>query len=158
MHLYHTRGEILSPPPLSTLSPRYQIVPDFLTKIMQLLETQLVRHGVMLVGLTMTGKSTDSQILAKTLTQLKKDGSEDAAHQQVKCFHLNPKSITIEELYGSFNENTGEWKDGLVAILVREAVSDSSDNKKWVNFDGPVDAIWIENMNTVRSNRTPSIV
>merc|ERR1719487_2568313 len=55
----------------------------------------------------------------------------------------------MEELYGSFNENTGEWKDGLVAILVREAVSDTSDNKKWVNFDGPVDALWIENMNTV---------
>ncbi|CAJ1382663.1 unnamed protein product, partial [Effrenium voratum] len=126
-----------------------QVVPSFLTKITQLLETQLVRHGVMLVGLTMTGKSTNSNILAKTLTQLKKDGSTDPAHQLTKIFFLNPKSITIEELYGSFNENTGEWKDGLVAILVREAVSDSSDNKKWVNFDGPVDAIWIENMNTV---------
>ncbi|CAE7749350.1 DNAH6 [Symbiodinium sp. CCMP2592] len=126
-----------------------QVVPSFLTKITQLLETQLVRHGVMLVGLTMTGKSTNSNILAKTLTQLKKDGSTDPAHQLTKIFFLNPKSITIEELYGSFNENTGEWKDGLVAILVREAVSDTSDNKKWVNFDGPVDAIWIENMNTV---------
>jgi dynein heavy chain len=126
-----------------------QIVPAFVTKITQLLETQLVRHGVMLVGLTMTGKSTDCTILAKTLTQLKKDGSTDAAHQLTKIFNLNPKSITIEELYGSFNENTGEWKDGLTAILVREAVSDSSDNKKWINFDGPVDAIWIENMNTV---------
>ncbi|CAK9043200.1 unnamed protein product [Durusdinium trenchii] len=126
-----------------------QVVPSFLTKITQLLETQLVRHGVMLVGLTMTGKSTNSNILAKTLTQLKKDGSNDPAHQLTKIFFLNPKSITIEELYGSFNENTGEWKDGLVAILVREAVSDTSDNKKWVNFDGPVDAIWIENMNTV---------
>jgi len=126
-----------------------QVVPAFLTKITQLLETQLVRHGVMLVGLTMTGKSTDSNILAKTLTQLKKDGSEDPAHQLTKVFFLNPKSITAEELYGSFNENTGEWKDGLVAILVREAVSDTTDNKKWVNFDGPVDAIWIENMNTV---------
>ena len=64
-------------------------------------------------------------------------------------FTLNPKSITMNELYGSFNLNTGEWTDGLIAILVREAVSDNSDNKKWVNFDGPVDAIWIENMNTV---------
>eukprot|EP00928_Gymnodinium_smaydae_P068050 TRINITY_DN5109_c0_g7_i1.p1 TRINITY_DN5109_c0_g7~~TRINITY_DN5109_c0_g7_i1.p1 ORF type:complete len:4115 (+),score=1184.64 TRINITY_DN5109_c0_g7_i1:176-12520(+) len=126
-----------------------QIVPAFVIKITQLLETQLVRHGVMLVGLTMTGKSTDSNTLSKTLTQLKKNGSEDPAHQLTKVFFLNPKSISMEELYGSFNENTGEWKDGLVAILVREAVSDTSDNKKWVNFDGPVDAIWIENMNTV---------
>eukprot|EP00929_Paragymnodinium_shiwhaense_P038463 TRINITY_DN20312_c0_g2_i5.p1 TRINITY_DN20312_c0_g2~~TRINITY_DN20312_c0_g2_i5.p1 ORF type:complete len:4212 (-),score=1387.32 TRINITY_DN20312_c0_g2_i5:193-12828(-) len=126
-----------------------QIVPDFVTKITQLLETQLVRHGVMLVGLTMCGKSTDCVILSKTLTALKKEGSPDPAHQMTKIFNLNPKSITMDELYGSFNENTGEWKDGLVAILVREAVSDTSDNKKWVNFDGPVDAIWIENMNTV---------
>jgi dynein heavy chain len=128
---------------------KLQIVPSYITKITQLLETQLVRHGVMLVGTTMTGKSTNSTILSKTLTQLRKDGSTDASHQLCKVFHLNPKSITIEELYGSFNDNTGEWKDGLVAILVREAVSDTSDNKKWINFDGPVDAIWIENMNTV---------
>jgi dynein heavy chain len=126
-----------------------QIIPAYVEKITQLLETQIVRHGVMLVGLAMTGKSTNSTVLSKTLSQLKKDGSHDPAHQLTKIFHLNPKSITIEELYGSFNENTGEWKDGLVAILVREAVSDTSDNKKWVNFDGPVDAIWIENMNTV---------
>ena len=26
----------------------------------------------------------------------------------------------MNELYGSFNLNTGEWTDGLVAILVRE--------------------------------------
>eukprot|EP00746_Dinoflagellata_sp_MGD_P154845 gnl/MRDRNA2_/MRDRNA2_85065_c0_seq4.p1 gnl/MRDRNA2_/MRDRNA2_85065_c0~~gnl/MRDRNA2_/MRDRNA2_85065_c0_seq4.p1 ORF type:complete len:4104 (-),score=817.24 gnl/MRDRNA2_/MRDRNA2_85065_c0_seq4:76-11610(-) len=126
-----------------------QIVPAFVQKITQLLETQLVRHGVMLVGLSMTGKSTDSNILSKALTQLKKDGSDDPVHQLTKIYFLNPKSITMQELYGSFNENTGEWSDGLVAILVREAVSDTSDNKKWVNFDGPVDAIWIENMNTV---------
>jgi dynein heavy chain len=126
-----------------------QIVDRFVTKITQLLETQIVRHGVMLVGLTMTGKTTDCTILAKTLSQLNKDGSSDPAHQITKIFNLNPKSITMQELYGSFNENTGEWKDGLCAILVREACSDTSDNKKWVNFDGPVDALWIENMNTV---------
>ncbi|CAD7972922.1 unnamed protein product [Amoebophrya sp. A25] len=128
---------------------RLATVPSFVTKIIQLLETQLVRHGVMVVGLTMCGKSTNQVTLSKSLTSLRKKGNEDANYQLTKVFTLNPKSITMNELYGSFNLNTGEWTDGLIAILVREAVSDTSENKKWVNFDGPVDAIWIENMNTV---------
>jgi len=101
------------------------------------------------VGLACIGKSTNIQILSKAMIQLRKNNSPDPAHQLTKIFSLNPKSITMEELYGCFNQSTGEWTDGLVALLVREAVSDNSGNKKWIAFDGPVDALWIENMNTV---------
>lgn len=44
---------------------------------------------------------------------------------------------------------TGDFTDGIVPILVRKAKEDESLTKKWIVFDGPVDADWIESMNTV---------
>jgi len=58
------------------------------------------------------------------------------------------------ELFGETNIYTNEWTEGLVSKLVKDAVVALEDKekrewKRWINFDGPVDALWIENMNTV---------
>ncbi|XP_017758914.1 PREDICTED: dynein heavy chain 1, axonemal-like, partial [Eufriesea mexicana] len=39
--------------------------------------------------------------------------------------------------------------DGIFSTLLRAGIAMSDLNKRWYIFDGPVDAVWIENMNTV---------
>ena len=53
------------------------------------------------------------------------------------------------ELYGEVNKLTLEWRDGLMPTIVRQCVKDTTEDHKWIVCDGPVDALWIENMNTV---------
>ena len=41
------------------------------------------------------------------------------------------------------------WDEGIIEIVVERAIKDHNPVKHWIMFDGPVDAIWIESMNTV---------
>nr|XP_055061459.1 dynein axonemal heavy chain 6 isoform X1 [Misgurnus anguillicaudatus] len=126
-----------------------QPLPSIISKVIQLYETMLVRHGVMLVGPTGGGKTVVYRTLADALDTLHQAGDQNPFYRPVKTYVLNPKSVSMGELYGEVNPLTLEWRDGLMALCVRSAVQDFSDNHKWVISDGPVDALWIENMNTV---------
>ena len=118
-------------------------------KVFELYEMIVVRHGLMLVGPTGGGKSRNLHVLEATLGELKERGEQGFAYEKVKIFQLNPKSITMGQMYGQFDENTREWQDGIMSTMYRRAASSTTSDRKWVMFDGPVDAIWIENMNTV---------
>jgi dynein heavy chain len=132
------------------LKRKYQLAPKLVGKTIQLLETMLVRHGNMIVGEASTGKTTILEVLADALIDLNLEGSREKMHYPVEQMRLNPKAVTRGELFGFTNLLTNEWTDGLVSRLVNDAVeSEKPDHLKWIIFDGPVDALWIENMNTV---------
>ncbi len=61
----------------------------------------LVRHGFMIVGPFMGGKSAAYKVLAGALADLEAAGMMDEHKVVYKV--INPKSITIGQLYGEFD-------------------------------------------------------
>ncbi|CAM9175434.1 unnamed protein product [Chrysoparadoxa australica] len=115
-------------------------------KVVQLYEMVLVRHGVMIVGRAGSGKTATVHTLASAMSRC---NETDPHYPKVQIHTMNPKSITSGQLYGNFDDNTHEWSDGILAVIYRNCAKETSPHRKWVLFDGPVDAVWIENMNTV---------
>lgn len=73
----------------------------------------------MIVGPTGGGKTCNYKVLQKSMSAL-----EGRGFTKVLTHILNPKSITMGQLYGQFNEQTHEWTDGVLAYMVRECVKD----------------------------------
>jgi dynein heavy chain len=101
----------------------------------------------MLVGRTQSGKTVTWQILKKSLTRLNKDG--EPGYQKAQEFTINPKAVSLGELYGEFDLSTNEWSDGILSSVMRTCCADEKLDEKWIFFDSPVDAVWIESMNSV---------
>ena len=133
---------------------KLQPSPVFIEKLIQTYEMMVVRHGFMIVGKALAGKTECYRILQASLNDLCKSGkmpcSLNPEHElETEITVINPKSISMDRLYGCFDSVTHEWSDGILAIYYRAFASSTKETRKWTVFDGPVDAIWIENMNTV---------
>jgi len=66
-----------------------------------------------------------------------------------KDIRFNPKAIRAQEMYGEADNQSGEWTTGIFAALWAKYNSRNNAYNTWIIADGPVDAIWIENLNTV---------
>jgi dynein heavy chain len=85
------------------LKKNLQATQAFMTKVTQTYEMMLVRHGFMLVGEPFAGKSMVLQVLAETLSLMNQRELGDELKVQYKV--INPKAVTIGQLYGNFGGN-----------------------------------------------------
>lgn len=108
----------------------------------------------MLVGKSLSGKSTTWRILQKAMTTLNKqqtqgDKNAQAQFPSVRVEILNPKTVTLNELFGFVDHATLEWNEGVLSSMMSRLCKEESSEQRWMILDGPVDTLWIESMNTV---------
>lgn len=115
--------------------------PTWVGKVLQLYDTTLVRHGIMLVGPSGGGKTQIFKNLRAAL-----DVTTGTTHKDVR---LNPKAIRAQEMYGEMDPLSGEWTTGVFAAMWAKYNNRANAYNTWIIADGPVDAIWIEDLNTV---------
>ena len=112
----------------------------YIAKVVQLHELLHVRHSAFIVGAAGTGKTVTWKTLLKTYQNQK---------QKPVCTDLNPKAVSNDELYGVMNPTTREWKDGLFSTIMRDQSNLTGDGPRWIIFDGDIDPMWVESLNTV---------
>jgi len=124
-----------------------QYTPILYQKIIELHDTIMVRHGLMVVGDTNSAKSCLITVLQQAMGKLA--GFKKFA--PVVCKYINPKSLSMKDLYGYNDPVAQEWFVGILPVVMQSCKDICVDEGKWtwLVFDGPVDAVWIENMNTV---------
>ncbi|KYM82700.1 Dynein heavy chain 2, axonemal [Atta colombica] len=139
--------EIISYITSEAIKLKLQPIPMLVTKVIELYETKNSRHSTMIVGASNTAKTATWKILQNTMTTMKSDGKP--GFNTVHVHPINPKALSLGELYGEYNLSTGEWLDGVISSIMRKTCSENTPDEKWILFDGPVDVDWIENMNSV---------
>ena len=87
----------------------YQQDEKLIAKIIQLHDMLAIRFGVTIVGPTCGGKTVAWKVMTGAHSRLREAEHENLHFQISRIDVINPKCITMGELYGEFNELTQEW-------------------------------------------------
>lgn len=116
----------------------------WMTKLLQLHRIQENQQGVIIVGRSGRGKST---LWSSLLQALSKVEGKESLH-----FVIDPKVLSKHYLFGFLDPVTREWSDGLLTSIIRkvsENLRGELGKRVWVIFDGDIDPLWVESLNSV---------
>lgn len=121
----------------------------FIEKINEIYEMLTIKNGIIVIGETMTGKTTAWQTLAEIIKEIK--SNENANINDVIYRIINPKSISMGQLYGQIDFITKEWCEGVLAKVFLEmvAATTTQQSRGWIIFDGIIDPMWTECLHTL---------
>lgn len=113
-------------------------------KVFQLFKIQETKQGIIIVGKSESGKTK----LWKSLLNLFARIDE----VDPTFYVIEPKVLTKSELFGYLDPITRDWTDGIFTSIIRSVIEDlRGEHKKrtWIIFDGDVDPVWVESLNSV---------
>ncbi|UYV83039.1 hypothetical protein LAZ67_22001911 [Cordylochernes scorpioides] len=130
-----------------------QEIPQLVNTISQLQHLMTAGSGILIVGNPACGKSTCWKVLYEVYKEL---AGVMEPFENVQVIPMNAKAMTVDEFYGFYKPN-GDWQYGVLADTIRNFQGNKG--QLWVVLDGPLDAFWVESMNSVLDdNRTLTLV
>ncbi|CAN3373628.1 hypothetical protein DIURU_005432 [Diutina rugosa] len=109
-------------------------------KATQLFHIESSHAGIILVGESGSGKSTVWRSVLK------------AVDASASSYIIDAKVMSKDQLYGRIDPVTRDWSDGLLTKLIRKIGANlrgERSHRHWIIFDGDIDPIWAENLNSV---------
>lgn len=100
-------------------------------KVIDLYSLLQNRFGICLLGPTLSGKSTIIKLLQHTLNRIHEQDKELKApkiQHRVEKEIINPKAVSMNELFGSIDPVTKSWKDGVLSHCLRTMSENNEPN------------------------------
>ncbi|KAL2631405.1 hypothetical protein R1flu_016091 [Riccia fluitans] len=133
-----------------------------LQKCMQLHGAMKVHRGVLIVGVSATGKTQCYTTLSNAINLMhstERNAGEGHSQKSKTAYEVapavtlaivNPSAVSTSHLFGCANSKTQSWQEGIIPSILRESEERVKNaGSTWMVLDGDMDSVWPEHVSTM---------